>query len=728
MSSPNRIMLSESQHSLRIAVLLRMAFMALLVYAVAEVVELGTRPSIILCAAIVGVFVSTQIVKTSLTSRGFIAICLVLYLLFTLLFALLNSIVPISHQNTFAIYLFEKHSEISLAAFMVAAISTWCFFRFKHVVTLEVLAIFALIVTFLSGHRNYHLDTPILMNSLAWSIGVRPQFVLVGTAGIAIILGLLYFLTARGSGNEHRNTAFSYGRYSIIGTIIGILGLLITIVMVGQGVLMTYTVEKGLVSNGVGEKSEAGESPLGFHSALGSTSQPAALVRLDGDYSYNPFSPMLYMREGALSEYNGHEMVIAPAPYDNDVSKTSPTESYFGTEDSTLINRFSIAQSVYLLSDQRNAFAIDYPLQIKLLQNPDPARFRAAYQAISLAPTYKLEELKYDRIGDPRWSKEVLNHYLVTNSDPRYQQLALRLSSDYAAPIEKAAAIVQYLSKNSIYTLTPNHEVDPSSDQTAPYIFGDLRGYCVHFAHATVYMLRALGIPSRIGTGFLTDLKDSKDGHILLRMSDRHAWAEVYVESRGWVPFDTQPEQVENAADSQIDMKLLEELMQKLEPGSEILPDSLLKDEENVFEPDRLSLPNKRHLIIGALILIAFFFSLKLYLRYSWILGISPGSRIRRSYIAFAARLYDNGVWRQSTETRREFSERLRSALGVSELEMVPLLERAGYRTSNDLTRSLIDKGRSNDFKKLLKLPRWKRVLSVLNPNSVLAFLWGHRW
>ena len=142
-------------------------------------------------------------------------------------------------------------------------------------------------------------------------------------------------------------------------------------------------------------------------------------------------------------------------------------------------------------------------------------------------------------------------------------------------------------------------------------------------------MLRSLGIPARIATGYLTDLSQAKDGHILLRMSDRHAWAEAYITQKGWVPFDTQPEQVESHADTQVDLKLLEELMGLVGPGEELFDEDLLDGETGVIEPNSYPLPAKRYIYITVLGTFLFLLILKLYLRFSCYL---PGNQKKASY------------------------------------------------------------------------------------------------
>ena len=102
--------------------------------------------------------------------------------------------------------------------------------------------------------------------------------------------------------------------------------------------------------NGVGQNNESGESPLGFHSAIGKTNQPAALVRLEGDYRENPWAPMLYLREGSLSGFNGKEMVISSNAFDQDVPRIKPGQPYISTEQEPGENRKKVVHSVYLLT------------------------------------------------------------------------------------------------------------------------------------------------------------------------------------------------------------------------------------------------------------------------------------------------------------------------------------------------------------------------------------------
>jgi protein-glutamine gamma-glutamyltransferase len=51
-------------------------------------------------------------------------------------------------------------------------------------------------------------------------------------------------------------------------------------------------------------------------------------------------------------------------------------------------------------------------------------------------------------------------------------------------------------------------------------------------------LMRGLGIPARIVTGYQGGERNPVDGYWIIRQSDAHAWAEVWLAGRGWVRVD----------------------------------------------------------------------------------------------------------------------------------------------------------------------------------------------
>ena len=70
------------------------------------------------------------------------------------------------------------------------------------------------------------------------------------------------------------------------------------------------------------------------------------------------------------------------------------------------------------------------------------------------------------------------------------------------------------------------------------FLFDYKAGFCEHFSSAFVVLMRAAGIPARVVTGYAGGYRNPIGGYWLVRNSDAHAWAEVWLEGRGWVRVD----------------------------------------------------------------------------------------------------------------------------------------------------------------------------------------------
>jgi len=602
--------------------------------------------------------------------------------------------------------------------------------------TVEALGAIGFAISLLAGHRNFRLDNPKFINTLAWNLGINEVWVLIVLGLSLFLITLSYLVSASQNGGSYKVggdkvTYLPEPRAVVIPT----LALLSIITLITLFVGSRFEkIAKERTSNGVGQLRAEGLSPLGFQSALGATNQPAALVRLDGDYTANPFSPMLYLREQALSSFNGREMVLAPKTFDQDVPGITPGEIFVGEEPLNLDIRVPVKQSIYLLADHKIAFGLDIPISIKPFKNPNPSKFKGTYSVYSVAPTYKLDDLSLASVGDPSWTPETNQHYLVPHEDQRYSQLALKIAEGVDNPIDKAMALVHYFNKNAIYTLTPNHPMDQNADPVAQFLFGDLRGYCVHFAHAMTYLLRSLGIPARVATGYLSDLSQAKDGHLLLRMSDRHAWSEIYIQGKGWVPFDIQPEQVESHGESPVDMKLLEDLMSALEPSEEELDkaenlnETGLREEQGWIER---FLPDKTTAIIIGFIILVLPALFKFYIKNIWRFKKNPKDRLMAFYRSTTFTLYDLGYRRNEGETRSEFSQRVRSESSSSILHSTEQVNEVRFDTKspNSLEVSNTIQSENLALKKFSSsVSLWKRALGILSPASMIALLSRKPW
>lgn len=85
------------------------------------------------------------------------------------------------------------------------------------------------------------------------------------------------------------------------------------------------------------------------------------------------------------------------------------------------------------------------------------------------------------------------------------------------------------------YTLEPGVYGRDSADE---FWFDRKAGFCEHIASSFVILMRALGQPARIVTGYQGGERNALDGFWTVRQSDAHAWAEVWLSGRGWVRVD----------------------------------------------------------------------------------------------------------------------------------------------------------------------------------------------
>lgn len=691
-------------------------------------IDLSTSITALTLSSIIGVF-SAYKLKNYSSSKVLFGILLIIFVIEILLRWL--EVLPLA-SSIFFLSTLSSHIRLIELIYFISIFSTHLSLKSATAYTIETLILMLFGISILSGHRNFHFELPKFTQTISWTLGSSQltTFILIGTLISLLTLIYLFFSPSENS----QEGEIILGKRNILRYGVGSL-LLLSLFIGSSGLIHSYFKDSseasGKLTNGVGQAGKEGSSPLGFHSALGGSNEPAGLVRLDGDYKNNPFAPMLYLRESALSELQGNEIVLALKGFDNDVSRTSPSENFSRVQDNSLAERETLTQSVYLIAPHKSIFAIDYPIKIDPLKNPNTSKFIAAYRVVSAIPEYKLSEFENIETGDPSWTGIEWSHYLAVHSNKKYTELALNITKNEPTDIDKIRAIIKYLSKNAIYTLTPNHEVAQGDDPVEPFLFGDMRGYCVHFAHATVYMLRALGIPARIGTGYLTDLNQAKDGHILLRMSDRHAWAESYIRGYGWVPFDVQPEQVESHADTNVDMSMLEDLMGLLEPGDEILPEKILEGEKNVEDSPSLKLPELKYFIIPFLLLLVVFILTKLFLRYSWILSDTPSIRLRRAYISVASQLIERGHIRNTGETRCEFKKRLIAGKLNFNFTLAEKLTKNKFCKNTDrnkLSLKEISQALHNDLSPLIKTSIWKRIVFFANPTPFLEFFSRKKW
>jgi transglutaminase-like putative cysteine protease len=175
--------------------------------------------------------------------------------------------------------------------------------------------------------------------------------------------------------------------------------------------------------------------------------------------------------------------------------------------------------------------------------NLDPDHTIGMYEAWSDISRPAVAEL---RTASNRYPRAVLFRYLqLPEVDPRIPQLAKQITERAINNYDRAAALERYLQTSFGYTLQlPSSNV---RDPLANFLFVRKRGHCEFFASAMAVMLRTIGIPSRVVTGFQTGEFNDLSGQYMVRASDAHAWVEAYFPDYGWVSFDPTPASAVNS-------------------------------------------------------------------------------------------------------------------------------------------------------------------------------------
>ena len=129
---------------------------------------------------------------------------------------------------------------------------------------------------------------------------------------------------------------------------------------------------------------------------------------------------------------------------------------------------------------------------------------------------------------------------LPSGFNPRTLDLARQIRSDPQYASAGSAALVEFVlnrlrTGGYRYTLEPGVYGQNTADE---FWFDRKEGFCEHIASSFVLLMRALGVPARIVTGYQGGEQNRVDGYWVVRQSDAHAWAEVWHEGRGWVRVD----------------------------------------------------------------------------------------------------------------------------------------------------------------------------------------------
>lgn len=145
-----------------------------------------------------------------------------------------------------------------------------------------------------------------------------------------------------------------------------------------------------------------------------------------------------------------------------------------------------------------------------------------------------------------------LNLYLPNNINPRTRALAEQWRLQANTPEDVINSALDYFRNQAFfYSLRPPLL---SGDKIDEFLFNTRKGFCEHYAGSFVFLMRAAGIPARIVTGYQGGEINALSDYMIIKQADAHAWAEVWLENRGWVRVDPTaaiaPNRIENNIDA----------------------------------------------------------------------------------------------------------------------------------------------------------------------------------
>ena len=278
-------------------------------------------------------------------------------------------------------------------------------------------------------------------------------------------------------------------------------------------------------------------------STLNLIDEPAFRVKFTTDAL--PKTSDLYWRGLVFESYDG--ITWRESEQRSDIAKNIQTQGevfeYFVTLEPTR---------------QRWLFALDIPVKFRqqsrlnsdaTLVSPYRINKRVRYR-VSSAPEAIISEALTPVARQ-------INLELPEDSNEQSKQWAIEKFTQAGSAELFVAALLKHINQQPyFYTLTPPIMEREMVDD---FWFNHRSGFCEHYASSFVFMLRAAGIPARVVTGYQGGEYNQVGGYYLIKQKDAHAWAEYWVQDKGWVRVDP----TSAVAPSRVDVSLQAEMMER---------------------------------------------------------------------------------------------------------------------------------------------------------------------
>ena len=297
---------------------------------------------------------------------------------------------------------------------------------------------------------------------------------------------------------------------------------------------------------------------LGGKTGLSDTMSPGNISRLSNNEAVAfrvqfedkpPITPKMFWRGPVLSYFDGKTWSSSDSVNYKPVYKQQNTNVIYQAMGEPVTYTVTIEPT-----NQKWLYTLDMVSTL-----PDGSELSPEYEVTARNPIQQLKRYKVQSYLDYR-----LDPLTLPNAG-RYLQLPNSITSRIRMLIKQwqektggnpeeivSSALDYFTVQPFYYTREPpllfNNPVDE-------FLFESRRGFCEHYASAFVYLMRASGIPARVVTGYQGGEINPVSDYFIVRQSDAHAWAEVWLENRGWVRVDPtaaiSSDRIENPQDLQ---------------------------------------------------------------------------------------------------------------------------------------------------------------------------------
>ena len=242
-----------------------------------------------------------------------------------------------------------------------------------------------------------------------------------------------------------------------------------------------------------------------------------------------------YWRGATLDRYDGAGWL--PSAASQTLLELDPGEYLFPDSDRSPPSRRWYAQTYHLLVDQPNALFTGYsPGRVYLAPSSLVSLDRGTmYRSVSKIPRLSPQRLRRDAVA-----RDDLENLRLPAITDRAAALAESIVEGASTDYDKAARLEEFFLVNYRYDLGVD-ALTPGQDAVDVFLFKEQAGYCAQFSTAMAVMARHVGLPARVGVGYLPGAFNPMTGAFTVRAGDAHAWVEIHFRRHGWVVFDPTP-------------------------------------------------------------------------------------------------------------------------------------------------------------------------------------------